>query len=94
MDTRRAVGWALATMAVVAVGILVVQTAVVGLPSLPAVVLAALLVGTAAAWPVASRPQAVHGPVCGDCGYPSWASIELHFCIRCGSKRIWHVDAY
>lgn len=85
-------GLVLASLAVVATAGVVAQVLLYGLPQTWAVVLAAMLVGTAAAWPVASRSPGRPLPACAECGYPSWASVEMHFCVHCGSRRVWHVD--
>ncbi len=92
MHPRRVVTWLLSTLAVVAVALVATDTVLHGSPGLFTILAAAVLVGTAAAWPMASRsvPQRAQlGPMCGECGYASWLSPDLGFCARCGSHRVW-----
>ncbi len=92
MQSRRLVGILLGFLALTGASLLVAEVALFGTPGIVTVLVAAVLVGAAAAWPVASRDMAPRtAPSCVECGYPSSASIDLAFCIHCGSTKVWTV---
>ncbi len=65
MQSRRLVGILLGLLALTASSLLVAEVALFGTPGIVTVLVAAVLVGSAAAWPVASRGQpAMVGPSC------------------------------
>ncbi len=91
MQSRRLVGILLLLLALTAAAFLIAEVALFGTPNLATVLVASVLVGTAAAWPIASRGHATSpAPGCRECGYLSWASTDMGFCIHCGSTKVWH----
>lgn len=73
----------LAVLAALASALLAFEVLVQGTPALGTVIVTAIVVGMAAAWPVARRQEmAVVRPACRECG--SGLLAEFGFCIHCG----------